>query len=81
LPRGWLVWGEPADWRARATELACVSVHCADEFLTPTWARAIRRAGYQLVVYTVNDRARARELRGWGVNCIITDRPDALAGA
>jgi glycerophosphoryl diester phosphodiesterase len=81
LPRGWLVWGGPADWQARAAALACVSVHCADEFLTPAWARAIRRAGYQLAVYTVNDRARARQLRGWGVGCVITDRPDALAGA
>src|SRR5690349_15485053 len=81
LPRGWLVWGGPGDWQARAAALDCISVHCADEFLTPAWARAIRRAGYQLAVYTVNDGARARQLRGWGVNCIITDRPDALAKA
>jgi glycerophosphoryl diester phosphodiesterase len=56
-------------------------VHCADEFLTPAWARDIRHAGYQLAVYTVNDPARAALLRGWGVDCVITDRPDALAAA
>jgi len=81
LPRGWLVGGGPADWRERAASLACVSVHCADEFLTPAWAREIKAAGYQLVVYTVNDPGRARRLRGWGVDCVITDRPDGLAAA
>jgi glycerophosphoryl diester phosphodiesterase len=79
LPRGWLVWDGPGDWRERAAGLACVAVHCADEFLTPAWAGDIKRAGYQLAVYTVNDPARARRLRGWGVDCVITDRPDALA--
>ena len=79
LPRGWLVWGGPGDWRARAGALGCVSVNCADEFLTPAWAGEIKDAGYQLAVYTVNDPTRARRLRGWGVDCVITDRPDALS--
>src|SRR5262245_44683752 len=81
LPRGLLVWEYPADWTTAVTELGCVSVHCADEYLTPAWAAAIRGAGHGLAVYTVNDPARAHELRGWGVHCIITDRPDALLAA
>ncbi|MFO1060175.1 MAG: glycerophosphodiester phosphodiesterase [Dongiaceae bacterium] len=81
LPRGWLVTDDAADWEARARTLGCVSVHCADEFMTPGWAAAIRRAGFALGIYTVNDPARARLLRGWGVDCIFTDRPDALGRA
>jgi glycerophosphoryl diester phosphodiesterase len=81
LPRGLLIWGGPAGWHERAAALACVSVHCSDDDLTPDWAGAIKGAGYQLGVYTVNDRRRAAALRGWGVDCLFTDRPDALAGA
>ena len=81
LPRGWLVADDAADWEARARTLGCVSVHCDDGFMTPGWAAAIRRAGFALGIYTVNDPARARLLRGWGVDCIFTDRPDALGRA
>jgi glycerophosphoryl diester phosphodiesterase len=29
-------------------------------------------------VYTVNNPARARELLGWGVDCICTDKIDVI---
>ena len=38
----------------------------------------IRKAGFGLAVYTVNDPVRALELKAWGVQCLITDRPDAI---
>jgi glycerophosphoryl diester phosphodiesterase len=81
IPRGLLIWEFVADWAAAAAELGCVSVHCADEHVTPAWAAAIRKAGFGLAVYTVNDPARAVELRRWGVQCLFTDRPDAIIGA
>lgn len=80
MPRGLLVWEHPDDWFEAARDLGCVSVHCADQHLTPAWAGQIRRAGCGLAVYTVNDRRRAEELRGWGVQSIITDRPDVMMG-
>jgi glycerophosphoryl diester phosphodiesterase len=49
--------------------------------LTPEWAAAIRQAGYGLAVYTVNEPALATRLAGWGVQCIISDRPDVIAAA
>ena len=46
--------------------------------------RRVRRAGYALSVYTINDPARAQALVAMGVDCVITDAPDivldALAG-
>jgi glycerophosphoryl diester phosphodiesterase len=80
-PRGLLIWEKPADWAAAARALACVTVHCAHQYLTPDWAAAIRQAGYGLAVYTVNEPALAAKLAGWGVQCIISDRPDAIAAA
>jgi len=81
VPRGLLIWKFVDDWEEAATALGCVSVHCADQFLTPSWAAEIRKAGFGLAVYTVNDPARARELQAWGVQCLITDSPDAILAA
>jgi glycerophosphoryl diester phosphodiesterase len=78
LPRGLLIWERPADWTAAAAALACRSVHCAAQHLTPEWAAEIKRLGYDLAVYTVNDLALAWQLLGWGVDSIITDSPGAL---
>lgn len=79
IPRGLLLWGKPADWTAAARALGCATVHCAAADMTPEWAAEIRRLGYGLAVYTVNDPGVAARLRGWGVDSIITDRPGALA--
>lgn len=81
LPRGLLIWEKPADWLAQARGLACVSIHCADEYITPDWAAEIKAAGFSLAVYTVNDPVRARILLGWGADALITDRPDVIAAA
>jgi glycerophosphoryl diester phosphodiesterase len=78
LPRGLLIWEKPADWSIAAATLACRSVHCAAQYLTPEWAAEIKRLGYDLAVYTVNDPALAWQLRVWGVDTIITDSPGAL---
>lgn len=80
-PRGLLIWEKPADWSAAAAGLACRSVHCGHQNLTPEWAAEIKRLGYDLAVYTVNDPTLARRLRGWGADSIITDRPGALRQA
>jgi glycerophosphoryl diester phosphodiesterase len=40
--------------------------------------RAVRRAGSEVYVWTVNDRARMRELIDAGVNGIYTDFPNRL---
>jgi glycerophosphoryl diester phosphodiesterase len=42
---------------------------------------SMQRAGYPVVVYTVNDKARMLELMRLGVNGIISDRPDLLRQA
>lgn len=81
LPRGLLLWDDMGGWAAKARELDCVSIHCAEQYLTAERADEIKRAGYALAVYTVNDPVRARELTGWGADAIITDRPETVAGA
>jgi glycerophosphoryl diester phosphodiesterase len=47
--------------------------------LTPRLVRAAHEAGLRVDVWTVDDAADARRLLAWGVDGIMTDRPDLLA--
>jgi glycerophosphoryl diester phosphodiesterase len=76
MARGLLVKAIPTDWRDILKRFGCVSLHCEFRHLSPRQARAVKDAGYALVCYTVNDPATAKELFGWGVDALITDRHD-----
>jgi glycerophosphoryl diester phosphodiesterase len=81
IPRGYLVDVIPSDWRARLEALDAVSLHVNQKHLTPLQADDVRKAGYGLFCYTVNDPARASEIVGWGVNGFCTDRIDLIGPA
>ena len=48
-------------------------VIAGDGFVTREWVERNRARGYVVMVYTINDRARADELLGWGVDAVISD--------
>ncbi|MBU9550545.1 glycerophosphodiester phosphodiesterase [Burkholderia multivorans] len=79
LPRGMLYETVPPDWHAQVVDaLGCVSLHADHTRLDETQVRAIKAAGLRILVYTVNDLARARELVRWGVAAVCTDRIDLI---
>lgn len=78
LPRGLLVETIPADWLARCRRLGAVALHVEVSQITPAWVQAIHAEGLWVVVYTENDPERAQQQFGWGVDCVITDRPDSV---
>lgn len=45
-------------------------------FLRPRYVRRMRRKGYRVMAWTVNDPEEMRRLVAWGVQGLITDRPD-----
>ncbi len=47
--------------------------------VTPRFVRELHRHGAQIAIWTVNDAAAMHRLLDWGVDGIITDRPDRLA--
>jgi glycerophosphoryl diester phosphodiesterase len=81
LPRGLLLGAIPPDWRQRAEDLDCMTIHCDHRRLEPPIVRAMTEAGYPVLAYTVNDPARAATLFEWGVAAVITDAPERVAEA
>lgn len=66
------------DWREKAEAVGAVGVNTNGKKLTAPRAVEIKRAGYALSVYTINDPAVAQALFGMGVDCVITDAPDTV---
>jgi len=74
-----LLLGELVDgWPMRAQAVGATGMNVGRRKLTAAGAVAIKRAGYALSVWTVNDPDEARALVGMGANCIITDAPDVI---
>jgi glycerophosphoryl diester phosphodiesterase len=69
------------DWLARARAVQAVGINTNGKKLTAPQAVAIKKAGYILSVYTINEGDVARALVGMGVDCVITDAPDVILQA
>lgn len=69
------------DWPTRAKAVEAAGINTNGKKLTAVRAVEIRRAGYALSVYTINDGDVARALVGMGVDCVITDAPDVIVAA
>ena len=78
LPRGLLLEEWREDWRELTTRLGCVSIHLDYLLLDEDRVRQLKAAGLHILVYTVNDLARAKLLLDWGVDSICTDRIDLI---
>lgn len=78
LPRGLLVGAIPADWLARCQALGCIALHCRVRGLTAARVAAVKAAGLRLAAYTENSPPRAARYLAWGLDAIITDRPDLI---
>ena len=69
------------DWCQRAKAVAAVGINTNGKKLTAPRAVEVRRAGYLLSVYTIDDGDVARALTGMGAHCVITDTPDLIIAA
>lgn len=69
------------DWRTIAELTGARIIHPAGTDLTADRVRAIRGAGFEVNVWTVNEARDAQTLATWGVSGIITDDPAGIAAA
>jgi glycerophosphoryl diester phosphodiesterase len=81
IARGLLFRAVPRNWRAMVDRLGCATIHVDHRRLHPALASEIRRAGYGLLAYTVNDPARAGKLFDWGTTSVFSDVPRRLLDA
>ncbi|MGQ3889063.1 glycerophosphodiester phosphodiesterase [Legionella sp. CNM-1927-20] len=79
IPLGLLLDAWEDFWLEKAQALNCFSVHINELALNTYRVQAIKKQGYQLYVYTVNNKERAKELLSWGVDAIFSDYPDLLS--
>ena len=69
------------DWQGRGEAVAAAGINTNGKRLTAVRAVEIRKAGFVLSVYTINDGDVARALVGMGVQCVISDAPDVILAA
>lgn len=78
LPRGLLLDEWRDDWQQLTTQLDCISIHLNHRLLDELRVNMLKQAGLRILVYTVNDPARASKLLQWDVDAICTDRIDII---
>ena len=69
------------DWEARAQSVGAIGLNLGNKKLAAAGVAAVKRAGYLLSVWTVNDPVEANAIVGMGADCIITDVPDKILAA
>jgi glycerophosphoryl diester phosphodiesterase len=79
LPRALEVVQVPSDWQQQLASLGCVGFHASADENDIELLRECRRAGTQMAIWTVNDRARAEALFAAGMDAVFSDRPDLFA--
>ncbi len=79
IPRGYLIWEQPADWAAIADRVGAATFNVNQEWQTQDSVAAYRATGRPVLAYTVNDAQRAQTLFDWGVSAVFTDAPGRLA--
>jgi glycerophosphoryl diester phosphodiesterase len=81
VPRGCLADRLPARWQQQLEAYGCSTLHLNDQRLSEQQRAAVLAAGVPLILYTVNDPDRARELLGAGVAALFTDRVGEILAA
>ena len=78
LPRGLLAGAVPGDWASALRDLGCTTLHLDHGRVTPPVLQTLAAEGVPVLLYTVNDAARARDLLQAGAVAVFTDLPDVL---
>ncbi len=75
LPRGFLLERQwPTDAiLAELAALDAVSFNYSNELITAELVKAVKQTGRDVLIWTVNDAARAEQLFGWGVAAVFSD--------
>ncbi len=80
LPLGVLFLQWQKNWEEIAEEVRAGFVHMSQYGMTQKRIHAIKNAGYQVLLYTVNSKVCAERYLAWGADSLVSDYPDLLEG-
>ena len=63
------------DWQEKLQAIDAYSAHCHYRDLSEQQALQVKQSGYRLICYTANDPDEVRDHWHWGVDLMITDKP------
>ncbi|MBR1777948.1 MAG: hypothetical protein IJ752_05120 [Alphaproteobacteria bacterium] len=78
IRRGVLVEDISGDWRSAAKKVGAYSINYDADLLTEELIAEIKKGGYRLMAYTVNDPDQAKQLKALGVESFFCDDPAAM---
>lgn len=81
VPRAYITEESGTESVEIAAELECENLHASKEVCTRELVSTAHRAGLDVNAWTVDSRSEADALVGTGIDGVIADRPDVLAGA
>jgi len=81
IPRAYLAHRFDRPVLEQAADLRCTGFNPNGNAVPEDLVRTAKARGFVLSSYTINDVEKARTLRSWGVDGIITDDPGALIAA
>ncbi len=79
-PRGLLLKRLEGDWRASIDRLAAATLNLDHKPLDRKSVALAASSGRPVLLYTVNDAQRARDLLAWGASALFTDTPEIGRG-
>lgn len=79
MPLGFLMHTWQDNWRTKAAELGCYSIHLHHKIVTAERVKQLKAEGYVVLAYTVNWRRRAKKLLACGVDAVFSDYPNLLS--
>lgn len=67
----------PDDWQEQLQAIAAYSAHCCYRTLSEQQANQVKLSGYRLICFTANNPDEVHDHWHWGVDLMITDKPQA----
>lgn len=68
----------PENWYELVDYLDCTTVNISDKLASRGTIEEIIDREKAVLVYTINDGLRGRQLQSWGVDSVISDVPDII---
>ena len=78
IQRGYNVSAIPKAWKSRLENLGCSGLHIHQPFFDAQLVGEIKKAGYKVLAFTINNESLAIELISQGLDAVFSDFPQQI---